>query len=899
MPNTSRKSLRSFGAKLLIILVLLAVQPMPLAHAFVPTNLKAFLLTSPFDQTHQSITTDAIKEVDNEFFGITNLTKPMKKAIEEIADADAEVDQDQVTSAKHFDGESLPEGQARVVALLSEVRTALSSNNASGARSKLGQALHTIQDFYSHSNWIELGNAGPNPSLGRPGSPLNRLAPNIPTCVDCTPCFSCTNNITTSSLTSGYYGGEDRVKPNAQKCSHGGPLDGSATGLLGSGINKDSEICGVSPHSGLHFAAAAAAKEATKQFIRDIKALVTPRELKLLLGVGPNLAIAMDTTGSMGSIISGVKQQAIQIVDARLDTDEEPSKYVLAAFNDPSVGPTTVTTDADAFKSSINALFASAGDDCPELSMNGMLLALAASDKGGDLFMFTDASSKDGSLAGAVSSLASSKDIKVFPITFGSCSPLDPGYIRIANESGGQVFELLRSEAGAITQLADFIVRSNAVDVLSVGDVLAGDRTYAVPVDTTMNRVTFSVSGLTAVTLRRPDGSAVLGTEEGVRRVTLSTGVLYSIVDPVAGEWTVTLGGNGTFSLNVSGESVLDLDSFRFVAAGGRPAHEGYFPIPGLPLAGQVTRVDALLSGGFRTAEFEMRSKDGSVLGPLSLSRGTGVTENDFSADVTLPAVPFLVYVRGQDPEGLPYQRVRPASVRPQTVVISVPPSQDLRPGLSTSYTFTVTNLGPVDGFHFTGADDQGYLSGISPATFTLGSGESREVTVSLTPPDSALPGTSDTLTVNVQGDAGSLNFAVVESTVAVGNQPPDCNSARADVTALWPPDHAMHPVSILGVTDPDGDAVTVSIDQILQDEPVLGQGSGDTCPDGQGLGVSVSSLRAERSGTGNGRVYRLSFTASDGKGGSCRGAADVCVPHNQKDTCTLDGTLIDSTSCR
>src|SRR4029079_8800525 len=102
---------------------------------------------------HQSITTDAIKEIDAEFFGITKLTKPMKKAIEQIADADAEVDQDQVTSAKHFDGESLPEGQARVVALLSDLQTALASNNAAGARSKLGQALHTIQDFYSHSNW--------------------------------------------------------------------------------------------------------------------------------------------------------------------------------------------------------------------------------------------------------------------------------------------------------------------------------------------------------------------------------------------------------------------------------------------------------------------------------------------------------------------------------------------------------------------------------------------------------------------------------------------------------------------------------------------------------------------------------------------------------------------------
>jgi von Willebrand factor A domain-containing protein 7 len=172
--------------------------------------------------------------------------------------------------------------------------------------------------------------------------------------------------------------------------------------------------------------AAAVAREATKKFIREIKNDVTQRQLKLLLGVGPSLAMAIDTTGSMGSIIDGVKQQAIAIVDARLGTDEEPSQYVLAPFNDPGVGPVQVTTDPDAFKAGISGLSADGGDDCPELSNSGMLQAVSSANEGGSLFMFTDASSKDGGLAGAVSSLATSKDIKVFPITFGSCSPLDP-----------------------------------------------------------------------------------------------------------------------------------------------------------------------------------------------------------------------------------------------------------------------------------------------------------------------------------------------------------------------------------------------------------------------------------------------------------------------------------------
>jgi von Willebrand factor A domain-containing protein 7 len=176
------------------------------AFAFVPTNLRAALLTSPFDETHQSITETAITEIDSEFFGVSRLTRPMKKAMEQIVDANAEVDQDQTTSAKHFDGESFPEGQARLASLLGDIETALTDSNAQGARSKLGQALHTIQDFYSHSNWVEMGNAGPNPVLGRASGIINRLSDQTPTCRDCIPCVNCDNNLLLASLTSGYYG---------------------------------------------------------------------------------------------------------------------------------------------------------------------------------------------------------------------------------------------------------------------------------------------------------------------------------------------------------------------------------------------------------------------------------------------------------------------------------------------------------------------------------------------------------------------------------------------------------------------------------------------------------------------------------------------------------------------
>jgi hypothetical protein len=885
------------------------------ARAFFPTNAR-----SPFGllgKTHEAITTEAITELDQEFFGINRLTSTMEAAIKEIWRANADVDDDQKTAAKHFDGESFSEGQARIINLRNGTIMSLQRDDAQGARIQLGSALHTIQDFYSHSNWVELDNTAPHPGLGRPGNALNRLPATTATCRNCTSggVFSfpdCSMNLITNGLTSGYYGGEDPpfdVKPSG-KCSHGGPLDSSARGRSGEGINKDSTSRTASPHDFLHNQAAAVAKEATKQFIRDIQTAVTPQQLRLLLGAGSGTmgfvidttanGTATDTSGGMGSILDAVKEQAIQIVNARVGTDEEPSQYVLVPFNDPDIGPVTVTTDANVFINALNALSAHGGGDCPELSQAGMVEGLAASEEGGELFMFTDASSKDSALTGTVCSLATSKDIRIYPILFGRCSSsIDPSYIKEADDSGGQLFSLSSSEAGSITELADFIVRSKAVNLLLINDTFNGTaRTYTVPVDSTMTRIIFSISGTTSVVVRRPTGAVVQASDPDVRLLLLSNGTIYSITNPAVGGWSVDVNGTGDVSIEVSGESSLNLSSFNFVELGGGGAHQGLFPIEGLPLAGQEGTVDAVMSGDFSTAQFELRNETGTVLQTLALSTVPETTD-EFSGQVTPPNSTFRVYVTGQDSTGANYQRLLSGSIRPQTVQIDAPMTQDLRPGESLTYTFTVTNLGAPDTFSFAGSDDENYLTALSPTAFSLNSGESADVTLQLQAPPSATPGTSDILTVNVvsTGAIETSNFAVVISIVTVPNQPPDCSQARPSVTKLSRKKHKLVPVSILGVTDPDGDPVSIRIDQIMQDEPVTGSRD-ERCPDGTGVGSSTAMIRAESSRRFQGRTYTITFTASDGHGGDCQGSVKVCVPYRSQGRCAEDAPAFDSTSC-
>lgn len=131
-------------------------------------------------------------------------------------------------------------------------------------------------------------------------------------------------------------------------------------------------------------------------------------------------------------------------------------------------------------------------------------------------------------------------------------------------------------------------------------------------------------------------------------------------------------------------------------------------------------------------------------------------------------------------------------------------------------------------------------------------------------------------------------------------NLPPVCTAAAADPAALWPPNHKYVKIGITGVTDPDGDPITITATSVRQDEIVKGNGlgSGNTDPDATLIPLAV---RAERNGNpktpGNGRVYHIGFTASDGHGGTCTGTALVCVPHDQRPTgvCIDGGPLYDS----
>lgn len=152
--------------------------------------------------------------------------------------------------------------------------------------------------------------------------------------------------------------------------------------------------------------------------------------------------------------------------------------------------------------------------------------------------------------------------------------------------------------------------------------------------------------------------------------------------------------------------------------------------------------------------------------------------------------------------------------------------------------------------------------------------------------------------------DGNTVDGDGCSSTCEIENEPPDCSGAASSIALLWPPNHQFVPVNVVDVTDPDGDAVSITVDAIAQDEPVKALGGGNTCPDGVGVGTDTAEVRAERAGTkkvpGDGRVYHIAFTADDGQGGTCTGEVLVCVPHDQGQGvgCVDQGPLFNSTVC-
>ena len=152
---------------------------------------------------------------------------------------------------------------------------------------------------------------------------------------------------------------------------------------------------------------------------------------------------------------------------------------------------------------------------------------------------------------------------------------------------------------------------------------------------------------------------------------------------------------------------------------------------------------------------------------------------------------------------------------------------------------------------------------------------------------DQSPPGPYDlgtTLVTLIATDEGAASDSCVANLTVEDATPPEL-TVRLDPDTLWPPHH--HMVGITGTIEASDNCgtPTVALASLTSNEPddAPGIGDGQTTGDTQpGNDDFHFSTRAERAGTGGGRIYTAVYTATDGSDNVASAAGLVVVPHDQ-----------------
>lgn len=761
------------------------------------------------------------------------------------------------------------------------VRTLLKNYLATGnitylglARGYLGKALHTLQDFYAHSNHADVNTGGEtfDALTGYNVAAIGMYAhsPTVSVCDARAPTFAWVafptwgNNggnwqltgagLTKEKYTTGWfenltYAGQAVASdtPGKSRCDHGteASLDIRLTGFrVVSGISKDvpysplddktedekeARIAGGQPTE-IHSRASYQAALHTRKFLETVIAAIKPgtstadqdKMISALLGVEtetPVYGFVIDRTGSMSSIIGGVKTQIQKLIDESVlkGGDAATRKFMVVDYGDPDVSPTKIGLAAD-IKTYLNTVVASGGGDCPESTNHALKQAVADAPKNSNLFVFTDASSNDGALAAEVLAAAQAKKIVISYAASGSCSPIDPSYYLIANGTGGQVILTDHTAAGAAAAFTGISIDSSgatAQPVVIESGVAATARTVSMPVEDGATRLSVLVNSSSGtIEFKSPSGVVVPSAEIIVNDFIGGRGL--KVQNPIAGNWTVTLNpvSTTTYSIKADVVGAVELNSVTFTTLSpqGRSGHEGYANYIGSPPLGK-SRVEVVLKGAAPSPVFDAVSLDGSVLATMSLSR---VTDSIYAGEINLGTTPFRLRASGKTAAGAVFMRILPTLYTTEPFKIELADASQWAKGIVGELRVKITNHAEDDNFTIAAsAPTAGTVQSVTPATLTIKKGESALVAVKL-----AVSATAD---------------------VAVRH------TLRVDVTngaaVAFPFSHTF-PLEL----DTDGDGIPDSIEQGPAGADPTYDGNGDGIPDWQQANVA-SLLSRQKAG--------------------------------------------------
>uniref|UniRef100_A0AAQ4RG57 von Willebrand factor A domain containing 11 n=5 Tax=Gasterosteus aculeatus TaxID=69293 RepID=A0AAQ4RG57_GASAC len=710
-----------------------------------------------------------------------------KSALQEIYTQNGLVDRDFVNSAPHhFNSEAFLEGRGLIIEGLVAIKANIRKENFQAARETLGRVLHTLQDFYSHSNWVELGYTEPYINLIRPDLPLENLADvGTATCNDCAS-GKCPNSILPNilkekKLTSGYMGILSADKPKG-KCSHGGAGDLTSTAEPRGGISKDERRA---DNVAFHNAAVNVATAASLQLLEDIRLAAGDNNFLRMMGIARSSVVCfvIDTTGSMSDDIEAAREAVYEIIDSKKGTQDEPSEYILVPFNDPGFGPMIRTRDPEKMKSEINNLRASGGDDIPEMCLSGLMVALTGAPDSSNIYVFTDAVAKDIYLKDTVMALISStKSTVSFFITnpvgrrrrsVGDNSFED--YKDLALASGGQAIEVSKSQLPQATDIILDTSTSALVTVLQRARNPGKQETFPFVLDESQKNITIYITAQSITfTLTNPAGVTQNHNEVSGKLGSINTvGNLWRIrlhADSMKGTWQINIISNQPYTLKVTGQSTITF-IYDFVERFGGP-HPGYAVLSGHPQAGQPAIL--MLSVIGRKGPSSVTIGDVSLVtvsGPETVRNSTITDMGNGDVLVTVDAVPegeFVVCLKGTDKvSGSDFQRQSTTQMSVSKVNIKAVADKSMEPGKTFTLPFSVMTQGSGGQYSISARNDKNFPMS-KPPSLTLITGQYANSSVTITPPAATASGNDVTVTLEAKSSSGAdsnyivLRFSVV-----------------------------------------------------------------------------------------------------------------------------------------
>lgn len=902
MQRTSQCSRRQISV---LVVVAAAVAFSPLAVAFKPT-------------IHETMTEQELRAAG---FDVDSA--------DEVGDSNFWTDTSEASNeAAHADNNNLGGASRRLADYRTQVGDALAQCRRRQALDRFGEALHTVQDVYSHSNSVD--NGIPIPDLLGMVDGTAQCAP---------PAFAPSGLVTGYFSVSGFFTGNQCRGMPAGWCCH-------------RELNKDNAD---QANGARHGTAVTAARGGTNTYYglveQDIRARF-PAKAEQMIGrfkrKQRSTFFVIDDTGSMGTDLAGVKSTVNGFID-QLNANGEAATLGLVTFKD-HVSDHGIVCDVEQLRAKVNALFASGGGDCPEASNAALVAALgqfpgATNDMqpmGGRVLLATDASAGDAELGSQVRFLAQNRRVSIDAILTGDCvaetsasavttaadgqdpvaasqamslqepaaidpitSPSARTQLRaLTEQTGGVLFNVARGEVDDVSAVLLELNRPD-VAILLTRRIAVGAAPVEVPVDDSVTGpVTFMVTASTAAAvpafvLRRPDGSVVAATDSGVTFRRLSSVVSYQVADAALGAWRVEF-SSGTGVLRAYAASELRLNSVRMLREGGSALDhaEALEPIDNDPVIGAVLAARLRFTQDPSSVEVRLLDQAGGLVQATPAPQR--LRERVFLTELEVPAQPFVVEASGMTAAGHRYVRQVSVPVVPQPLDMGFAPSQQVVAADSTAtLVLELHNLGDSAGrYRLTPLPPVTWPLSL-PATIEVAAGARVSVPVEVRVP-AGVTG-NDLAFVDVmaedQNRIGVRNRA--RATLIVGDPVPplDCSAASATAAVLWPVDHALRPIAITGIQGAEPEHVQMHILAITQDEAVGSAGSGRTGPDGTGVGGPQASLRAERDGGGDGRVYRVRFAAETAAGGRCEGAVQIGVPHSAERSAVDSGQRYDSTA--